>query len=56
MTLHRIEEAIANDEGYCKSCKKWTADCVEPDARNYECPRCHKRTVYGAEEILLEMI
>lgn len=56
MTLRRIEEAIRNDEGYCKTCKKWTAECVEPDAREYPCPVCHSHTVYGAEEILLELI
>jgi Zn finger protein HypA/HybF involved in hydrogenase expression len=56
MSIKRIEAAIENNEGYCKSCKKWTADCVEPDAREYPCPICHKHTVMGAEEILLELI
>jgi hypothetical protein len=56
MSIKRIEAAIENYEGYCTSCRKWTAEQVEPDAREYPCPICHKRTVYGAEEILLELI
>ncbi len=39
--------------GVCTVCRDWTADCVEPDARKYECPDCGERSVYGAEEAMM---
>ena len=40
-------------EGLCVSCGA-ERGCCEPDARRYECEEgCGKRTVYGAEELML---
>jgi hypothetical protein len=54
ITLEQVMEAIENGEnaGFCLSCGE-QADGCEPDARNYECESCGKRSVFGAEEILL---
>jgi hypothetical protein len=51
-TLEEIEEASANMVGFCLACRA-ERDCCEPDARKYECEECGRKTVYGAEEILL---
>lgn len=54
----RVTEAAARREtsldnpGFCISCGE-EADNCEPDARNYKCESCGKKTVFGAEEILL---
>ena len=52
-----IMEAIENDEnaGFCKACGNKQYGC-EPDARNYECEECGKNEVYGAEEMILEIM
>lgn len=49
-----VEGVIQRDEmkGFCLACGK-TVPNVEPDARRYECPSCHKPKVYGAEELLM---
>ena len=41
-----------NNEGLCMACGE-ISDCVEPDARGYECESCGERKVYGATEALL---
>ena len=51
--LEDYEEARDSYSGWCTTCERWTGDCCEPDARQYPCPECGERTVYGAEEILL---
>lgn len=38
--------------GLCVSCGSEQLGC-EPDARRYPCEACGKRTVYGAQELLL---
>jgi DNA-directed RNA polymerase subunit RPC12/RpoP len=48
-----IEEAMSSYSGWCTECQKFTHDSCEPDAREYECPDCGQRTVFGAEEALL---
>jgi len=53
MTMRRYEEACEGYEGYCAKCKKWTAECCEPDARKYKCPVCSEHRVYGAEEAMM---
>jgi len=44
-----------DDVGYCIEC-----GCdhygVEPDARKYTCEYCEKDAVYGAEELMLQMM
>ena len=58
MTKHdRIELLIElaqadNNEGLCMACSE-VAECVEPDARKYECESCGEKAVYGAAEALL---
>jgi Zn finger protein HypA/HybF involved in hydrogenase expression len=47
-------EHCDNNDGYCLSCQKWTADShIEPDAREYSCPDCRQLSVYGAEELAI---
>jgi hypothetical protein len=38
--------------GLCISCGAERDSC-EPDATEYECECCEKKTVYGAEELML---
>jgi hypothetical protein len=54
MNIDSLEAHIDSDDGYCTACKAWTnfGGC-EPDARNYVCDECGKRTVFGAEEAAL---
>ncbi len=40
-------------QGFCTNCKKWTRECTEPDAEDYDCPVCEMNTVIGAENALL---
>ena len=44
-----------SNPGICKNCGEDQEGC-EPDARNYECESCGKRMVFGAEELLFEVI
>ena len=53
-TIEEIETHIETDEGWCIYCGKWTHDCCEPDAREYECPECEQNTVYHAEELVIQ--
>ena len=57
MDVELILELVEADsnQGMCLECEA-VAECVEPDARKYECESCGKRAVYGAEEILLTLI
>ena len=62
ITTKRIEAAIKSNNsnamtnyGFCKNCGKMRDDC-EPDARNYFCMRCKRNEVFGAEELLFEVI
>jgi len=48
-----IELAQAdNNEGLCMACGE-IAECVEPDARKYECESCGEKEVHGAQEPIL---
>lgn len=51
MNLVQLRERSLENPGLCTSCGKRANNC-EPDAREYECRYCHKKTVYGAEELL----
>ena len=61
ITLDRLIEAVEDswtslsNPGICKACGEDQEGC-EPDARNYECEGCGKRQVFGAEELLLELV
>lgn len=47
-------EACDSNSGWCTTCQEFTGDFAEPDARKYLCEQCQQRTVYGAEEALLQ--
>ena len=51
--LEEYEEMAESYMGFCLNCKQWTSDSCEPDARNYSCPECQERKVFGAEECLM---
>lgn len=40
-------------KGICLACGAVKHKGVEPDARNYECPKCKKMQVFGLEEALM---
>lgn len=53
--LNRAIEYLEAGEdmmGLCLSCG-CENDCVEPDARGYECESCGEPQVYSCEEILI---
>ena len=39
--------------GYCLECNKFTRSETEPDADQYDCPKCFKNAVVGAENALI---
>jgi predicted RNA-binding Zn-ribbon protein involved in translation (DUF1610 family) len=53
----QILEAVEQDDniGFCISCGMEHYS-VEPDARGYECENCGKNKVFGAEELLLQIV
>lgn len=53
MTEDEYLEATESNLGYCRCCKDFTNDSVEPDARNYECDVCGRNEVFGTEEALM---
>lgn len=58
ITADRIIDAIErrdttlDNPGLCVACGNEQGGC-EPDAREYKCENCGKRTVYGPEELLI---
>jgi predicted RNA-binding Zn-ribbon protein involved in translation (DUF1610 family) len=57
ITQDRVIAAVQEDDhrGFCVACGE-EAHNVEPDAREYECDSCGEPAVYGAEEIMIEMV
>ena len=61
ITVERVMEAVKrratslDNPGFCLACGEESNKC-EPDARRYLCAYCDQRKVYGAEELLMEMI
>jgi hypothetical protein len=61
ITRDRIVEACKrrmtslDNPGFCLACGNEQGGC-EPDARRYECEACGEPRVYGAEELLIEML
>jgi hypothetical protein len=61
ITEARIVEACErwmtslDNPGFCLACGHEQGGC-EPDARRYECEACGEPRVYGAEELLIEML
>lgn len=52
--LRAVEDQVFGLEnpGFCIECGEDAEGC-EPDARRYECERCGKRAVYGAQELMI---
>ena len=46
-------ETSLDNPGFCLNCGEEQEGC-EPDAERYKCESCGKRTVYGAEMLLME--
>lgn len=44
-----------DNPGFCIACGNEQGGC-EPDAREYECEACGEKQVYGAEELLMEVM
>jgi hypothetical protein len=61
LTLEVIHDACVrramtlDNPGFCISCGNEQGGC-EPDARAYICEACGSATVYGCEELLLEVM
>ena len=61
ITPDRIMEAVdrrstsLDNPGICIACGADQEGC-EPDARNYECESCGELRVFGAEELLMEIM
>ena len=53
ITEEEYQEAEESNQGICLTCRCQTHDFCEPDARQYECPDCEEKTVYGYPEALL---
>jgi hypothetical protein len=54
LTETEYRQAEYNYDGYCAACGEITASGgTEPDARNYTCDDCERRTVFGIQESLL---
>tara|TARA_R110000751_G_scaffold71447_2_gene145056 strand:- start:828 stop:1031 length:204 start_codon:yes stop_codon:yes gene_type:complete len=61
ITSARVVEAVKRElygtenPGFCTSCGEEAEGC-EPDARNYVCESCDKCSVFGAQELMMEMV
>jgi hypothetical protein len=61
LTNHMIADACyrrmrsLDNPGFCIECGCESGSC-EPDAREYECEACGERQVYGAEELMMELM
>ena len=56
INIEAVIAAVERDDltGFCVACGAETPPGdVEPDAREYECPSCGEKKVFGAEEILI---
>lgn len=58
ITLLEIMAAVERheNEGFCLACGAHVAGGIEPDARGYTCDVCGEQSVYGAEEILIQLL
>lgn len=61
ITANRIMDAVQrrnttlDNPGFCIACGNAQDGC-EPDAREYECEACGEMKVYGADELLMEIM
>lgn len=52
MDSKTYQQCCEEYKGFCIYCGA-EHDCIEPDARKYQCENCNKAGVYGTEELLL---
>lgn len=52
----RYRNALENNQGWCKTCRKFTGEDIEPDAEGEDCEECGEDNVVGAENALLRML
>jgi hypothetical protein len=61
ITLEKVNDAVnrqmfgLDNPGFCVVCGNEQEGC-EPDAREYKCEACGERQVYGAAELLMEIV
>ena len=57
VTFERVSEAATAEDGrgFCIGCGH-EQSVVEPDAREYPCEECGRKTVYGAYELILDAL
>ena len=53
VTKNEYQMSARDYIGWCTCCLEFTRDCTEPDAEEYDCPKCEQNTVMGAEQALL---
>ena len=46
------DSMMSEPTGYCTTCEELFEGVAEPDAENYECGCCGKRTLHGAMRIV----
>jgi hypothetical protein len=60
ITLERVQDAVLrrlgtlDNPGFCIACGG-EVEGIEPDARRYPCAACQLDTVFGANELLIEL-
>lgn len=61
ITLDRVTDAVhremntLDNPGFCIACGHEQDGC-EPDAREYTCESCDEPKVYGAQELMMELM
>ena len=61
ITLERVVKAVERYEssldnpGFCIHCGQDADEC-EPDVRNKQCVHCGRRMVFGASELLMNLV
>lgn len=53
VTERTFQNACNAYKGFCTHCRKFTRRETEPDAENYDCPKCGQKKVVGAEQAML---
>jgi hypothetical protein len=61
ITVERVAEGMEREmftldnPGFCLACGKEAVSCA-PDARFYKCAHCGERQLFGANELLINMM
>lgn len=54
LTEAEFQQFDNENAGYCSTCDEVTKDsCVEPDAEDYECPKCGDFSVMGMQRAII---